>query len=182
MSSGRYWTHPGWSGTRQAAGLRTGYGTARRGPDRALPAPPTGCPSHAGGLAGTPTPSGGCASGWSPRSSRRSPARTSPSPTCRRSSTRLLLPARASVCIGVCPPWSPRASTAATWLTLGCGKCTGRPPAGPCPRRTPYVQRIGAVGARARFRPTPMSPSSPRGGEVCGRVRPPCRRGFRMFR
>ena len=46
---------------------------------------PTVSRSRSGGRAGTPTASSGCAGGSPPRSSRRSPARKSPSRTRRRS-------------------------------------------------------------------------------------------------
>ena len=62
----------------------------------------------------TPTPSGGCASGSSPRSSPRSPARTSRPPTCSRRSTPRPPRAKAPGCAGACPPWSPPGSPAAT--------------------------------------------------------------------
>ena len=48
---------------------------------------PVASPSMSGGPASTPTPSADCASGSPPRSSGRSPARTSRPTTCRRSST-----------------------------------------------------------------------------------------------
>jgi len=38
---------------------------------------------------------------------------------------------RAPGCAGACPPWSRRGSPPGTWPTPGCGRCTGRPQAGP---------------------------------------------------
>ena len=60
------------------------------------------------------TPSGGCASGSPPRSSARSPARTSRPGTRSRSSTPRPPPGKATGCAGCSRPWSPRGSTAGT--------------------------------------------------------------------
>ena len=72
---------------------------------------------------------------------------------------------------GACRPWSPRASRAGTWPARGCGRCTGRPPACPCPSRSPARpgnRRCGST--RPRSRPPLTSPGSaspwPPGGGV----------------
>ena len=63
------------------------HGAARRGPDRALPGPRPAARRGAVVPQARRTPSGGCASGSPPRSSARSPARTSRPGTPSRSST-----------------------------------------------------------------------------------------------
>ena len=97
-----------------------------------------------GGPASTPTPSGGCASGSPPRSSARSPARTSRPGTCSRSSTPRRRPGKATGCTGCSRPWSPRASRAGTWPARGWPRCTGRPGTARCPR-----PRVSVAGESA---------------------------------
>src|SRR5450755_282746 len=118
------------------------------------PAPtssPTTCPltgtrPGSRGPPSMPTPSAGCASGSSPRSSPASPARTSRSPTCRKRSAPRPPRARARGCTGACPPWSPQESAAGTWPAPGSRRCTGRPPAGPAPRASTQGESDQFVG------------------------------------
>ena len=148
-------------GQAAARGGRVEHDQARRGPDRLVPQPRPAPGGQNGGRASTRTPSGGCASGSPPRLSARSPARTSRPATRRRSSTPPPPRARATGSTGCCPPWSARASRAATWSTRCWPRSTGRPGTARCPPRRSRGGRVGAAGSiPPRSRPASTSPAS----------------------
>ena len=71
--------------------------------------------------------------------------------TRRRSSTPRRRPGKARGWPGCSPPWSARASRAATWPTRGWPRCTGRPQAASCLAPPGHRGRgIGAVGRPGR--------------------------------